>query len=186
VQLSEEAERKLPDERMKEWSKDQEEYTERQHQEIQRKRGEKSSFLKPREQEKVDRRKKEQEERARREAEIEENLVRIRRKEARAEAREKEAFEAKEAITVTYRERFTKTLDELREIEREQAEIKRRRRTEAIPWYEGNKLIARDRELREAEGKILGERESLNSMMDEEIGARIQILKRRWEREDEE
>jgi hypothetical protein len=38
VQLSEEAERKLADERMKEWSKDQEEYTERAHQEAERKR----------------------------------------------------------------------------------------------------------------------------------------------------
>jgi hypothetical protein len=40
VQLSEEAERKLADERMKEWSKDQEEYTERQFQEVQKKQQE--------------------------------------------------------------------------------------------------------------------------------------------------
>jgi hypothetical protein len=40
VQLSEDAERKLADQRLKEWSKDQEEYTERQHQEVQRKREE--------------------------------------------------------------------------------------------------------------------------------------------------
>jgi hypothetical protein len=38
VQLSEDAERKLADQRMKEWSKDQEEYTERQYQEVQKKR----------------------------------------------------------------------------------------------------------------------------------------------------
>jgi hypothetical protein len=38
VQLSEDAERKLADQRMKEWSKDQEEYTERQYQEIQKRR----------------------------------------------------------------------------------------------------------------------------------------------------
>jgi hypothetical protein len=37
VQLSEDAERKLADERLKEWSKDQEEYTEREFQEVQRK-----------------------------------------------------------------------------------------------------------------------------------------------------
>jgi hypothetical protein len=34
VQLSDEAERKLADERMKEWSKNQEEYTEKQFREI--------------------------------------------------------------------------------------------------------------------------------------------------------
>jgi hypothetical protein len=38
VQLSEEAERKLADQRMKEWSKDQEEYTEREHQLAEQKR----------------------------------------------------------------------------------------------------------------------------------------------------
>jgi hypothetical protein len=40
VQLSDEAERKLADQRMKEWSKDQEEYTERQFQEIEQKKKE--------------------------------------------------------------------------------------------------------------------------------------------------
>jgi hypothetical protein len=38
VQLSEDAERKLADQRMKKWSKDQEEYTEKQYQEIQKRK----------------------------------------------------------------------------------------------------------------------------------------------------
>jgi hypothetical protein len=40
VQLSDDAERELADQRMMEWSKDQEEYTEQQYQEIQKRRDE--------------------------------------------------------------------------------------------------------------------------------------------------
>jgi hypothetical protein len=42
VRLSEEAERKLADERMEKWSKDHEEYAEGQHQETQRRRAARS------------------------------------------------------------------------------------------------------------------------------------------------
>jgi hypothetical protein len=88
VQLSEETERKLVDQRMKEWSKDQEEYAEQQYRETERKR----------EEERV-----KQEETIRRQARLAEEEE-VKRKERRKAAAVKRCQELEEARTALRQE----------------------------------------------------------------------------------
>jgi hypothetical protein len=180
VQLSDEAERKLADDRMKEWSKDQEEYADRKFREIE----EKKAALKS--QAEKDAREKAEIERQAQEREKQEKIARrTRRKAEMAEARENEDTEEVGKIKAKYRECFGQTLEELREIERELEEIQKARRAPGILWGETSKLILRKNELGRRENKLLGERESLNLQMDEEMEEKLAALRQKWKQEDE-
>jgi colicin import membrane protein len=124
---------------MKEWGKDQEEYTDRQFKEIEGKKKELKTQAdeeaieraelerqnrETRERFEADRQRKEKEERERKEAEEEAYRLKLKRKAAKAEAREKEEFEAKQAIRAKYFDRFSSTLKRLKEIEEELARVK--------------------------------------------------------------
>jgi hypothetical protein len=167
---------------MKEWSKDQEEYTDRQFREVEEKKtalksqAEKDAWEKAEIERQAQERKKQEEiaRKARRKAE-----------KAKDEAGGNEETGAVEKVKAKYRERFGQTLVEIREIEREQEEIKKARRKPGIPWGETSNLIDRQKVLEKTEDKLLREREALNFRMDAEVEQTLAALRRKWKQEDE-
>jgi hypothetical protein len=188
----------MADQRLREWSKDQEEFTEKQYQEVQRRLQEQKEprakeavdpgprKLSPKEQE---RQGQEARERSQTEQRREEEMEKLRREARRVEKekeRQKEELELIREVGEKYREPLTSTLTRLKEVEKELAEIRTTRRNNAgLPWPKVNELIERSNRLAKEEREILRERETLVRNLDTEREERIKAMKYGWQLEDE-